>query len=312
MSERSAVPGAEPAGTGPGEEPLSAEAILSRVDNLPTIPLLALKVGELVNDPRASARDIAQVMESDPSLSAKVLRLVNSPYYGIPGGVTDVQRAISFIGFNTLHQLVLSVAVLDSLRTPAGAAFNARGLWTHSLAVAVCAESIARHVQHRDPGSCFTAGLLHDVGKIALAIAAPERFGAALDDAQRNGIPMARAEHAAGLPSHDKVGSRLARRWKFPAPLLVPIETHHTIELPEARSKLAPSLVAVADIVNAADHICRFYGIGDSGSPPPERSALRSLERLGIGMSQVERIHGTTMRQLEASKIFLELVDAGD
>lgn len=290
--------------------PITVDGVLSQVDNLPTISHVAIRVGELVNDPRAGAKEIARVMQQDPSLSAKVLRLVNSSYYAIPGGVTDVSRAISFVGFNMLYQLVLTVSVLKSLRTPAGNTFDARGLWLHSLAVGACAEGLARRINHPDPETCFTAGLLHDFGKIALAKTEGQRFGQALDQARRDGISMSIAEHYQGLPSHDIVGSRLARRWKFPAKLLVPIELHHRSGGEHVRRELASPLAAVMDIIALADEITRIHHLGESGSPAPERVDEDKLKRLGLTTLQLGAIHTDMMHKLEKSRTFLDLIDS--
>lgn len=288
---------------------ITTQAVLERVDSLPTLPVVALRVGELVNDPNASAGDIARVMRADPSLSAKVLQLVNSAYFSIPGGVADVQRAISFIGFNTLHQLVLSVSVLRALQTPRGSRFDARGLWLHSLGVATCSRTIARHIRFRDDATCFTAGLLHDVGKIALAIAAPEAFGAAIDDASTNGVLMADAERSAGLPDHNKVGGRLAKKWRFPAPLLAAIEHHHSSDNPAVRRGLSKTLQTSVDIVAVSDELVRSYDIGNSGSPPCENIDPTLLDRAGLSAQQERVIYTDLMRELEVSKVFLQLLD---
>ena len=297
---------------GHGPTSIDAQSILDRLENLPTLPLIALRIGELVQGGQAPASEIAAVMRSDPSLSAKVLRLVNSPYFAIPGGVSDVQRAISFIGFNTLHQIVLSLSVLEALRTPRGTRFDARGLWLHSLAVGACAQVIATEIRHPEASACFTAGLLHDVGKIGLAKTEPERFGVALDEAQRSGASMAETERRAGLPSHDRVGSRLGRLWKFPAALLMPIELHHFPSDSQERGRLSPGLRGVVEIVALADELCRHFKIGDGGSPAAEGHDVAALERLGLGVHSVGRLHGQLMRRLETSKIFLTLIDQGD
>ncbi|RMH36238.1 MAG: HDOD domain-containing protein [Deltaproteobacteria bacterium] len=288
----------------------SVDDILAKVDNLPTLPLVAMQVGELVNDPRSTVAKVAQVMRRDPSLSAKVLRLVNSSYYAIPGGVSDVGRAISFVGFNSLYQLVLSVSVMQALRTPAGSQFDAGGLWLHSLAVGACAEVLANHIGHKDPGTCFTAGLLHDIGKIALAIADTDRFGEAIDRASANGMPMASAEQEVGLPPHDRVGSRLAKRWKFPQELLLPIEHHHTHASPDLRRRVGKNTLAIVDIVAVADRLCRTFALGNSGSPAPEEPADDALATIGLGPLDVDTIYSELMRRLEQSKTFLQLVDA--
>ncbi|MCP4443916.1 MAG: HDOD domain-containing protein [Myxococcales bacterium] len=289
---------------------VSTDSVVKKVDNLPTLPLVAMKVGEMVNDPTVTATEIAVTMAEDPSLSAKVLKLVNSPYYAIPGGVNDVQRAISFIGFNTLHQVVLSVSVLDALKTPKGSSFDAKGLWTHSLAVGSCAEVLAEHIRFRQGGACFTAGLLHDVGKIALAKASPKLFGGALDDARQNGKCMSDAEKDIGLPSHEKIGSRLAKKWKFPFELALPIEHHHATHRNSVRNELAPSLMSLVDIVSVADEMARVFQLGDSGSPSPEKHDFDALKRLGLSTISVDKIYTELMRKLEVSKSFLNLLDS--
>jgi putative nucleotidyltransferase with HDIG domain len=299
------------ASTGPvvPAAPASLDDVMTRVDNLPTLSSVAIRMGELVNNPRTGVREIADVMRQDPALSAKVLRLVNSSYYAIPGGVTDVSRAISFVGFNNLYQLVLSASVMTSMKTPTGADFDARGLWLHSLAVGSCAEVIAKKVNHADPSSCFTAGLLHDLGKIALAIAEPNRFGSALDAARKAGLGMNVCEKEAGLPSHDRVGSHLARRWKFPAMLLAPIECHHHAPETGSRSAYSSTLQSGVDVVALADDLCRSFKLGESGSPHSGKPAAPLLDRLGLSPLHVDELHTSLMRRLETSKVFLDLVD---
>ena len=191
--------------------------LVDQLDAIATIPLVAERVGQLVHDPRSDARSIAEAMRGDPALSAKVLKLVNSPYFGIPGGVSDVTRAISFLGFNTIHQLVLTVSVFKVLGNPADDA--ARLLFRHSLAAAGAAESIAEIVGHGTPAECFTAGLLHDLGKLALLQIAPDVLRDAEQLAAREGISQHDAEGALGILHHDAIGQRLARKWRFPLPL---------------------------------------------------------------------------------------------
>jgi putative nucleotidyltransferase with HDIG domain len=291
------------------DKPVSLDDVLARVDNLPTISHVAIRVGELVNDPKMGAREISKVMTQDPSLSAKVLKLVNSSYYAIPGGVTDVERAISFIGFNALYQLVLTVSVFRALKTPGGATFDARGLWLHSLAVGSCSEALARRIGHPDPSTCFTAGLLHDFGKIALAKAEGERFARALDSARRDGVSMHIAEAEVGLPPHERVGSRLAKRWRFPATLQIPIENHHKRHLQSVRRDLSTPLLGMLDIVSLADDVCRFHAIGDSGSPKPDTPDADALDALGMTTLSLDGIYTDLMRVLEKSRTFLALID---
>ena len=199
---------------------------LGELDSLPTLPVVALQIGEVVHSKTASVQQVADLLRSDPATSAKLLRLVNSPYFGIPGGVSDVARAIS---------------VLDTLRIGAGG-HDPRALWTHSLTTATAARELAEEIRFSDPGGCFTAGLLHDMGEIALAKLAPDKVAAAFETMRTEGVGIGVAERLNGLAPHDRVGSRLARRWKFPASLATPIELHHAIHRIEVRERMSAHL----------------------------------------------------------------------
>ena len=126
----------------------AAPASSKAIDGLPTLPVVALQIGEVIHSKNVSVNQIAELLQRDPSTSAKLLRLVNSPYFGIPGGVSDVARAIPFVGFNTLYQLVLGISVLEALNVPGGA----RSLWMHSLTVATAAKELATELRVRRRG----------------------------------------------------------------------------------------------------------------------------------------------------------------
>ncbi len=288
---------------------------LSRLlDSLPTLPMVALRLGELIHSRRSSVQQVAEVLRADPSLSAKLLRLVNSAYFGIPGGVTDVARAIPFVGFNTIYQLVLSVSVLETLKTPSGVHFDPHKLWLHSLAVASPARVIGEDIRHTDPGSLFTAGLLHDMGKIALAKVSPESFIGSVTIAREEGISSVEAERRVGLPGHDRVGSDLARRWRLPAALSVPIEAHHVVLKPEQRERMigphrvASEVIAVSDLI--AQDVAITAGVGDpSARRPIDPMAQSLLDSLGLGSADLESLYSRVMAQLERSRPFLTLID---
>ncbi len=271
-----------------------------------------MRVGDLVSNPNSGARDIADVMRQDPSLTAKVLRLVNSSYYSIPGGVTDVARAISFIGFNTLHQLVLSVSVFQALKTPSGARLDGRGLWAHSLATAIFAEVLAARAGNRDAASCFTAGLLHDIGKMALAITEPTRFGQAVELSRTENQRMNVSEVAVGLPSHERVGMRLARKWKFPVSLHTAIERHHDASDPKVRSDLAAPLLQMLDIVSLANDLSHRFGLGDSGTPLNDYVTEEQFARLGLSIRNLDEIQIRMQYKMERSQVFMDLIQGRD
>jgi putative nucleotidyltransferase with HDIG domain len=294
----------------PAPEPIE----LSRLDSLPTLPVVALQIGEVVHSRNASVQQVADLLRSDPATSAKLLRLVNSPYFGIPGGVSDVARAIPFVGFHTLYQLVLSISVLETLKFD-GNGHDPRALWTHSLTVATAARELAEEIKFSDPGACFTAGLLHDMGKIALMKLAPAKLAATFETVRIDGVSIDVAERRHGLAGHDRVGSRLARHWKFPANLATPIEQHHAIHRVEVRERLASHLRTLTEIVAAADHLSLACHAATSGEQPNgfdedgELDVAELFARNGLALSQRDALCDRTRSRLERSKVFLSLVD---
>lgn len=284
---------------------------LGELDSLPTLPVVALQIGEVVHSKTASVQQVADLLRSDPATSAKLLRLVNSPYFGIPGGVSDVARAIPFVGFHTLYQLVLSISVLDTLRIGAGG-HDPRALWTHSLTTATAARELAEEIRFSDPGGCFTAGLLHDMGEIALAKLAPDKVAAAFETMRTEGVGIGVAERLNGLAPHDRVGSRLARRWKFPASLATPIELHHAIHRIEVRERMSAHLRTITEIVAAADHLSLACQASASALQPfgedGELDATELFARNGLSLSQRDALCDRTRLRLERSRVFLSLV----
>lgn len=283
--------------------------LLRAIDSLPTLPVVALQIGEVVHSRSASVQQVAELLRSDPATSAKLLRLVNSPYFGIPGGVADVARAIPFVGFSTLYQLVLSISVLETLGIGPGG-HDPRLLWTHSLTVATAARELAEEIRFSDPGACFTAGLLHDMGEIALAKLSPDKVAAAFETMRAEGVAIDVAERRHGLAPHDRIGSRLARQWKFPVTLATPIEQHHAIHRVEVRERLASHLRTLTEIIAAADHLSRACQasssdpFGEDGEP----DVAELFARNGLSLAQRDTLCDRTRAKLERSRIFLSLV----
>jgi putative nucleotidyltransferase with HDIG domain len=297
----------------PTTEDSAAETtrVTKALESLPTLPIVALRIGEVVHGKNVTVQQVADILRTDPATSAKLLRLVNSPYFGIPGGVADVARAIPFVGFNTLYQLVLSISVLETLGPKQGG-FDIRTLWVHSLTVATAARELANEVKFSDAGGCFTAGLLHDMGKIALAKIDGEKLAKAFEAMQTEGISIEEAEKRFGLAAHDKIGSRLARQWKFPATLATPIEMHHTVHRPEVRDRLGPNLRSITEIVAAADHLSRACAMSFGDNTLGEDGDVEANElfdRNGLSGDQQQALVDKVRAQLEKSKVFLSLIE---
>jgi HD-like signal output (HDOD) protein len=280
---------------------------LSTLQDLPTLPTVALEVASLLEDPNSTPKQIVEVMKTDQVLTSKTLRLVNSAYFGIPGGVTTVERAIAFLGYNTLFQLLIGVSVIEFSRVGGAAGLDIREFWKHSLGVAVIGDVVATRVGHPHVKEVFAAGLLHDIGKVALAKVAKERFGQAVEEAKAHGVELRTAEREQGLPTHDQVGGRLAELWHFPQDLRVAIGLHHRSY--DLRCQAAPRpLHSFLDIIVLANLLCRRFEIGDGGDSVVPDLDLPLISRLGLHESDIPNVRGEIARKTESSRIFMELL----
>jgi len=287
---------------------VSLELVLAKLSGLPTLPGVADKVGLLVNDPDSTSREIAQVVKRDQSLTARLLALVNSAYFGVPGGVSSVERAISYLGYNTVYQLVLTVSVFDVLPSVDGTAFSVKDLWKHSLGCAIASETLARHLRHSAPEELFTAGLLHDIGKVVLASFFASKLEEIVQHAARDGTTFSEKERDLGFPAHDYIGRCLADKWSLPAVLRAGIGYHHVLDI-EARVGLPRHLCSVADIVALGDVLCRRCRIGNSGDEvTPEPDAML-MDRLNLTDLALSKLQDEVPRVVERSKPFLDLLE---
>jgi putative nucleotidyltransferase with HDIG domain len=286
---------------------IDLERLLARVESLPTLPTVAHKVGELVNDPDTDSNAIAAVMKEDQSLTARVLALANSAYYAIPGGVGDIRRAISYLGFNTVYQLVLTASIFKVLPTVPGTGFDVKQLWKHSLGAGIAAEAISKHLRFGKPEEVFTAGLLHDIGKVALASFSAETMATIVTSAMQGGLTYAESEREQGVIGHAEIGRRLAEKWRLPETIHAGISYHHKLD-PAKRVTLPRHLHPIADVVALADVLCRREKIGSGGDeiiPTPDRELL---ERLNLTAISLQKIQDQIPAAIERSRIFLELL----
>ncbi len=269
--------------------PKHFNAMLERLQDIPTLPVVATQINNLINDPNSSAADIAAVMKKDQVLTAKILKLINSPYYGIPGGVTDVQRALAFLGFNTVAQLVLGISVF-SLFPDDGKKedFQIFQFWRHALATAVCSEIIAREIKYAKPEEAFTCGLLHDIGKLVLHQIAHDTLNEVVMRAKAEKKSFFEVECELDLPTHGFLGEAIAAKWALPQVLRNAIRYHHT----DVRnvSTLLPSAKIPAQIVGLADALVVAQAIGHSGNYTDGQLQPWMHECLGLDAVQTKAI----------------------
>lgn len=278
-------------------------ALLEKLEDIPTLPMVANKVTELINDPNSSSADIAEVLKKDQVLTAKVLKLINSPYYGIPGGVTDVKRALAFLGFNTLAQLVLSVSIFSLFSEKEVSKFSLYKFWKHALATAVASEAIARKIEYPHPEECFTCGLLHDIGKIVLYQINNDEFMKIVEYAEERESTFVEAENALEIPPHGYLGEYIAQKWRLPMVIRMCIRYHHfdTSKMDSILENLKPAI----HIVRLANQIIVKEKIGYSGDASTGFISEDMLTNLDLTDSDLAILTEKIHMEMENAAAFL-------
>jgi HD-like signal output (HDOD) protein len=281
--------------------------ILARIAELPTLPTIVSEINRTINDPMSSTKAVEQLMEQDQVLTTKVLKLVNSAYYAIPGGVPSLGRAIAFLGFDTVNQLVLSTSIVGALKVES-ASFDVADFWVHSLGVAVAAESIGKMVRYPVPADAFTAGLVHDLGKVILLSLEPEIFAQVVERAHAQDSSFLEAESELGLPSHLTTGALLAEKWNLPLFLQQSIKYHHTLQ-PEKRVGVTTERQRIIDLVCLANLLVHALKVGNSGHRKIASAPSDLFQRLSLDPAKDFKPLVTDIKAaLERSREFLKMM----
>jgi putative nucleotidyltransferase with HDIG domain len=277
--------------------------LLEKLNDIPTLPLVANKVIELINNPNSSSSDIAAVLKKDQVLTAKVLRLINSPYYGIPSEVTDVQRALAFLGFNTLAQLVLGLSVFNLFPADGTDEFPLIAFWRHALATAVCSEVIAKRVKYPRPEETFTCGLLHDIGKIVLHQVARETLLKVVRKARDEKKSFFNVESEMDVPGHAFLGEYIAAKWGLPQVIRNAIHYHH-LDVRETATIL-PGMKPPIYIVSLANALVIGMEMGHSGDYSDGGLQPYMREALKLTDDDITQIRENTKVEMEKAGSFL-------
>lgn len=234
---------------------LTLHNLINRVDELPEVPQTAFRAIQLLNNPDTAVSNLAEVISSDQALTAKLLRLCNSAFYGLERKVTTISEAVIIVGFSSIKSLVLMITTQSTLNKGLlGYKMGPGEFWRHSLGTAEASRCLALHIGHEKPEECFIAGLIHDIGKMVLnQYALPEVYRAT-NLHQKERIPLHMAEQRILGFDHAQVGGALAERWNFPPILVESIQRHHSMETYMEQGKIItlPTLIGVADLVSKA------------------------------------------------------------
>lgn len=304
---------ADPAAGGAGETPesqrildaLGRRMLKRRVDalkSLPTFPQSIVRISVALGegDDGASFKRIAALIETDPVLTARILRLVNSAFYGVSGAIASVYDALVMLGLDIVRGLVLSTAAMDLVEGRRGVA----GLWEHSYGAAIAAVALGRTLGMPRVEELSAAALMHDIGKVVLASQLGREYDEVVQHALHSGVRIREAEAELLGVSHDQIGRWLVTRWRLPPTLAEPIALHH--EPGKARRhREATAAVHVADLM------IRAYGFGFAGDElmpdlAPEAWKILRLNPRKLRRA-VELMHTTLQEALVQANLYLDV-----
>ena len=233
----------------PPAAPPDIGTLTQRITALPPLPEAMTAVLLALNRPQLSANRSIELIEHDPALAARLLRLANSAFYGVPGRVASIGDAVRMLGLRTVSGVLAAASVHNAIRIESCPGFDFQAYWQHAIATALAARALAP-LAGLDADEAFLAGLMHDIGQLALAAFYPSHASAALARAQASDLPPEHAEQAVLGIAHPQVGALLATHWHFPAPVVRAIAHHHAPEPAGNGQRLSLSgLVQVADAV---------------------------------------------------------------
>ncbi|KMY69061.1 hypothetical protein AAU61_05905 [Desulfocarbo indianensis] len=254
---------------------------IKQIRSLPTLPNVMNQIIHTLDDPNSSAADLERIIRNDQAITTKLLAVANSAYYGFQHEITTVRRAAVAVGFNEVRNICLGLTLMGFLHPSTFADRRAAEmLWLHSLAASEAARILALRSRACEPSQAFTAGLLHDIGKVIMAAFVPDKAKSVLDYVSQEGCGYLEAESALEF-SHENMGRDLAGFWDLPPVLMQAIGRHHSLE------KEMGHLPLVA-VIHAADFLARDLALGDSGNGDAPVLSPLALPAMGMDLAALD------------------------
>ncbi len=244
---------------------------IREISHLATLPEVTLKIIKLVEDPDSTAQDLNKIIANDPALGARILKVVNSAFYGLPGQIGSTNRAIVLLGLNAVKNIAIAASLAKLFRGgQICPSFNARDLWHHSIAVGTATRLLAAKASMGMPDEAFLAGLMHDIGIMVEIQARRPQFVEAFELVRQDpSVKLRQAEEKVIGASHEEFGSALCKLWKFPASFAYVTGYHHRPLEIDPKHRSLTSLVHIADVL-AAKLELGFTGSVECAEVKPE------------------------------------------
>lgn len=277
------------------------DQLLGKIDEIPSLSGVVSQINSMLKDPRTSADELGEVISMDQALAAKVLKLVNSSFYGFPGKIKTLPHAIALLGFSSIRNIVLTASIIGAFSTKnKQEGLNLKDFWLHSIAVGALAKTISKTLKLSNPDEYFLSGLLHDMGKLVLQLHLTPEYLEVFVHIKESPMHILNAEEAVLGVSHSDVGAWLARHWKLPQDIINSIEYHHKPSL--SLNPISPSVIQLSDI------LARGLEIGSGGDPfiPPCDAFV--WEALSLSEVSIEEILKHSSSEIENAAVFMSIL----
>ena len=284
------------------------KAKIQNIIQLPALPSHAMEIINMVEDPNVTASALGNVVSKDQVLTAKVLKIANSPFYGFSKRIATIDFAIIVLGFDTLKEVVMSISLISSLNKKLAKEFNSIEFWNHSISCGVISRALARNYGYRVIGEVFIAGLLHDIGILIVNQYFYKEYKEILKLIFDENLTLLQAEENIFGTTHAEIGSWLAEKWNFPEQLVDSIAYHHN---PTNSSKFRE----IVSIIHKADFLCQKYKIGnfdleESLAVSTDSSGLPLYQDIDMSEDFILNFKQVILDEIEQSKQFFTIMGA--
>jgi len=279
------------------------DELFKSVKTLPTLPPVVQKVLASINDPKVGAKQLAEIITSDQAITTRVLKLVNSSFFGLRGEVSNIHHAVTLLGFSTIRQILLGVSICKNFKgLNVLDKFSGESFWMHSIATAILARNLSKIGTKVEPDIAYTVGLIHDIGKLLLLEHHEEDFIKALLKAKGDNRPLYETEKEVFEVDHSDVGNWLLKKWGLPRDARRAVKNHHVAVI----DKISPvSEDALTAVIFFSNNIARKFDVGNSGNDVIEMDDESFRKFFGITL---EETNLDAVKLREEVEIYLEIL----
>jgi len=277
---------------------------LERIDDLPSIPSMVFEAVHLLHQPDITVERLTSSIQLDQAIVSKILRLVNSSFYGFQGRIGNLSQALVLLGFNAVRNAILSISILD-IFSDLGKDFDSRLFWLHAIGTGVICQVIGHQLKYPRVENLFVAGLLHDIGKLVIIKLFPEDFFKILKEVREKDISIIEAERAVLGMDHTEIGYRMAEKWKLPQEIQEALGFHHC----PWNAKENRAMSATVCVSNC---LCRALDIGCGGDALVPEIDPKVLTILGIEPLFIAGCLEDIDLEMERAKSFLTIFNENE